>query len=207
MYPTYRRIGSNRLIFLMVYYKEYYTKQSMNNNYGVGINLHIPSLSEIFEYMYSNITVEEADEEIYENNNVLEQMYNRIVRSLNVSNTESMNYIIHELGIPNHNTSRTNYVMTVTDPEEDSGGIRESTPPTINQQTINDVCKYLKVSKNNLLNSSENPNCPICLSNYKPSEYYRTIPCDHTFHKKCIDKWLKKNNNCPLCRKEFITQK
>ena len=43
--------------------------------------------------------------------------------------------------------------------------------------------------------------CPICLDNYKDKEYKRTLKCGHTFHKKCIDKWIKKHNSCPICRK------
>ena len=28
------------------------------------------------------------------------------------------------------------------------------------------------------------------------------LPCDekHYFHTKCISEWLKRNNNCPLCK-------
>ena len=48
-----------------------------------------------------------------------------------------------------------------------------------------------------------NDHCAICLEEYKPGTYKRTISCNHTFHKKCIDKWFKKSNNfnCPICRK------
>ncbi|KAE8732273.1 RING-H2 finger protein ATL20 [Hibiscus syriacus] len=43
--------------------------------------------------------------------------------------------------------------------------------------------------------------CPICLSEYQPKETLRTIPdCNHYFHAHCIDKWLKMNASCPLCR-------
>lgn len=24
--------------------------------------------------------------------------------------------------------------------------------------------------------------------------------CEHSFHKVCIEKWLKKSNSCPICR-------
>jgi hypothetical protein len=28
----------------------------------------------------------------------------------------------------------------------------------------------------------------------------KTLICNHTFHNKCIKKWLSKNKTCPLCR-------
>ena len=30
----------------------------------------------------------------------------------------------------------------------------------------------------------------------------RTLPCNHTFHYACIEKWLQRNETCPLCRAE-----
>ncbi|WRX17067.1 zinc finger protein [Theobroma cacao] len=43
--------------------------------------------------------------------------------------------------------------------------------------------------------------CTICLSDYKAKEIIRTIPdCDHYFHADCIDKWLRLNASCPVCR-------
>tara|TARA_B100001059_G_C17767393_1_gene546399 strand:+ start:640 stop:1101 length:462 start_codon:yes stop_codon:yes gene_type:complete len=46
--------------------------------------------------------------------------------------------------------------------------------------------------------------CPICLEEFKVGEYKRCLSCNHTYHKKCIDKWIKKCNTCPECRKECI---
>lgn len=48
--------------------------------------------------------------------------------------------------------------------------------------------------------------CSICMDNYKYKQYKRVLPeCKHTFHKKCIDNWFKKNSSCPVCRKDFLT--
>ena len=35
--------------------------------------------------------------------------------------------------------------------------------------------------------------CSICQDEYKPNEYKRSLSCKHTYHKKCVDKWLKTN--------------
>ncbi|CAF0811184.1 unnamed protein product [Adineta ricciae] len=45
--------------------------------------------------------------------------------------------------------------------------------------------------------------CDICLNEYKADDKLRTIPCLHQFHHKCIDKWLKKNSKCPMCRSDL----
>lgn len=48
-------------------------------------------------------------------------------------------------------------------------------------------------------------NCFICMETYKESELKRSLPsCKHYFHKKCIDKWLKKKASCPICRDKLL---
>lgn len=45
--------------------------------------------------------------------------------------------------------------------------------------------------------------CPICLNKIECNEYIRKLKCNHLFHKKCVDNWLKKNienPSCPNCR-------
>lgn len=50
-----------------------------------------------------------------------------------------------------------------------------------------------------------NETCFICIDNYKEKELKRILPnCNHCFHKKCIDKWLLKKSNCPICRNHLI---
>jgi hypothetical protein len=46
--------------------------------------------------------------------------------------------------------------------------------------------------------------CCICQNDYKPKEYKRELECKHSFHKKCIDKWLKNNLSCPYCRENIV---
>lgn len=45
--------------------------------------------------------------------------------------------------------------------------------------------------------------CPICLDVFQEGLYKRTLSCQHTFHKKCVDKWLKDEESCPICRKKL----
>ncbi|KAM9471124.1 uncharacterized protein Hap1MRO34_012962 [Clarias gariepinus] len=42
--------------------------------------------------------------------------------------------------------------------------------------------------------------CQICFSDYKKGEKLRILPCFHDYHVKCIDRWLKENATCPICR-------
>ncbi|GAV47087.1 hypothetical protein ZYGR_0E01020 [Zygosaccharomyces rouxii] len=45
----------------------------------------------------------------------------------------------------------------------------------------------------------ELPTCPVCLERMdSDTTGLITIPCQHTFHCQCLDKW--KNSKCPVCR-------
>ncbi|PSS28904.1 E3 ubiquitin-protein like [Actinidia chinensis var. chinensis] len=50
--------------------------------------------------------------------------------------------------------------------------------------------------------SGEDAVCCICLAKYANNDDLRELPCSHFFHKECVDKWLKINALCPLCKGE-----
>uniref|UniRef100_A0A1J3JM57 E3 ubiquitin-protein ligase n=1 Tax=Noccaea caerulescens TaxID=107243 RepID=A0A1J3JM57_NOCCA len=50
--------------------------------------------------------------------------------------------------------------------------------------------------------SGEDASCCICLAKYGDDEEVRELPCAHVFHVVCVDKWLKINATCPLCKNE-----
>jgi len=47
-----------------------------------------------------------------------------------------------------------------------------------------------------------NDQCTICLSNYEEGESVKVLPCYHTFHWGCIDRWLESKNKCPICKQD-----
>ncbi|CAL4967362.1 unnamed protein product [Urochloa decumbens] len=53
--------------------------------------------------------------------------------------------------------------------------------------------------------SAEDAVCCICLAKYAHNDELRELPCSHWFHKDCVDKWLKINALCPLCKSEIAS--
>lgn len=43
--------------------------------------------------------------------------------------------------------------------------------------------------------------CPICFAHM--SSNTRTLPCGHTFHTRCVDRWKRTSHTCPMCREPF----
>ncbi|CAM6021849.1 unnamed protein product [Sphagnum balticum] len=52
--------------------------------------------------------------------------------------------------------------------------------------------------------AGEDAECCICLSQYEDGVEVREIPCSHHFHATCVDKWLRINATCPLCKHNII---
>jgi hypothetical protein len=46
--------------------------------------------------------------------------------------------------------------------------------------------------------------CPVCLNDMEVGQEARKLPCEHYFHKGCVDEWLKVNASCPTCRYAIV---
>ncbi len=64
---------------------------------------------------------------------------------------------------------------------------------------LNNFKKTHTYKKITHLDSSEH--CSICIDKLEPGKYKRELLCNHTFHKICIDNWLKEHETCPTCRR------
>jgi hypothetical protein len=48
----------------------------------------------------------------------------------------------------------------------------------------------------------EETECPICLHSFKQGDTLRQLDvCGHLFHRSCIDLWLLRSADCPLCKR------
>lgn len=47
---------------------------------------------------------------------------------------------------------------------------------------------------------SDQMSCVVCMCEFEQRQLLRVLPCNHEFHAKCVDKWLKTNRTCPICR-------
>ena len=45
--------------------------------------------------------------------------------------------------------------------------------------------------------------CLICMNEYKDDDEVVELKCDerHYFHAECLESWLKRKLECPLCKK------
>ncbi|CAK0849887.1 unnamed protein product, partial [Prorocentrum cordatum] len=45
--------------------------------------------------------------------------------------------------------------------------------------------------------------CPICLVEFEQGDRVLRLECLHLFHEKCVDSWLQKRLDCPVCQTSF----
>lgn len=48
--------------------------------------------------------------------------------------------------------------------------------------------------------SRQQTSCVVCMCDFEARQVLRVLPCAHEFHAKCVDKWLRSNRTCPICR-------
>lgn len=42
--------------------------------------------------------------------------------------------------------------------------------------------------------------CMVCLEDFELAQPCKRLPCGHVFHEKCIDEWLRRCTDCPICK-------
>lgn len=77
------------------------------------------------------------------------------------------------------------------------GYVKHRGANTMNISSI-PITYYSLSSNNSALNNKE---CSICLYEFNCGDKMKRMPsCLHAFHAKCLDRWLKVNATCPICR-------
>ncbi|CAI2298649.1 unnamed protein product [Caenorhabditis sp. 36 PRJEB53466] len=67
--------------------------------------------------------------------------------------------------------------------------------------TQNDITAFTKSDNfKKTEGNGEEETCTVCLCAYEDGENITNLPCNHFFHTECIEKWLKLNKKCPMCR-------
>ena len=42
--------------------------------------------------------------------------------------------------------------------------------------------------------------CSVCFEPLRQGDIVRLLPCEHVFHRGCIDPWFARSTLCPMCR-------
>ena len=78
---------------------------------------------------------------------------------------------------------------------------------TIIEDIVNE--KYKKKEENNSIinnikeftyKNTDKCDCMICMENIEENDICKKLNCNHIFHSKCINSWLERTLECPLCR-------
>lgn len=69
--------------------------------------------------------------------------------------------------------------------------LAQSLGEALTEEEINRLPTSVFMSSNASTSSTNHSTCTICMDEFVDEEVQRHLPCLHTFHKKCIDIWLK----------------
>ena len=79
------------------------------------------------------------------------------------------------------------------------------------------IIESINIISNWGYNLKTNTDCTICRCSLDTASLYNqdkgidskiiTGICGHTFHEECINPWIHKNTNCPICSLKWVTSK
>uniref|UniRef100_A0A7S1WIB1 RING-type E3 ubiquitin transferase n=1 Tax=Alexandrium catenella TaxID=2925 RepID=A0A7S1WIB1_ALECA len=80
---------------------------------------------------------------------------------------------------------------------------RKTGPPPTSASALRSLPR-IKVTAYDIA-ANESAECSICLDELVIGQPALRIPCGHLYHEDCVKDWLKKSNECPVCRFELPT--
>lgn len=72
----------------------------------------------------------------------------------------------------------------------------------INNNVINNISTF-SFKKNSFNITNDTHNCIVCMCEIEDNEECKKLKCGHMFHSNCIDNWLRRTLECPMCRIEI----
>jgi hypothetical protein len=85
--------------------------------------------------------------------------------------------------------------------------LAESLGDTPRGLTQLDIDQLLSYSFNEHAEGDAQTLCVVCMCDFVANQMVRVLPCAHEFHARCVDKWLKDNRTCPICRADAILKR
>ncbi|KAG6413087.1 hypothetical protein SASPL_125787 [Salvia splendens] len=74
-------------------------------------------------------------------------------------------------------------------------------PAPADPEPLPDFDAFLPGVAYRVADSPNSSDCAICLESFLEGESCREIPiCRHLFHSNCVDRWIGRKPNCPVCR-------
>ena len=76
----------------------------------------------------------------------------------------------------------------------------------LNTEQIRQIA-VVRVTAANIEGYREFGACAICLNDFGMRDKTKRMPmCQHVFHEKCIDCWLRRARECPLCKRSALAE-
>lgn len=85
-----------------------------------------------------------------------------------------------------------------------STGLTPEEISTLPSFIVPEPCEVSSSKSSRFLEAADD-DCPICLNVFKPGDAVRKLNvCGHHFHRCCIDLWLLRSLDCPLCKRKVL---
>jgi len=68
-----------------------------------------------------------------------------------------------------------------------------------------EAIKVINLDTSDLKSMRQTSQCVICCADFEIGEQLSLLPgCGHLFHGECVQQWLERASNCPICRKDLL---
>lgn len=70
----------------------------------------------------------------------------------------------------------------------------------LSQTTIDHIEQFRWGDRARAAGDDSQSQCMVCLCDFGSDEQVKRLPCGHLFHGSCIDEWLRRCTDCPICK-------